>query len=659
MKPGLFTLILVVCFTMLSRGNQQSEIEDYSKEELRDSTNFEGWIYQILTLAKTYPDSALQIALKNEEKALSIDRPFWTGKYHFLLGSVKIYTGDYEFALVELELALDILKSCDRPEELGHCYNNIGLVYTYLGDLVASISNYLKALKVAEEAKSSEWCSRLLMNIGIVHRKMGDLEEARKYYQKAAAALKIWANSDPNADSQTLSAQLQLNVANVFLDMEFVDSALISYKDALAIFEDIDNDVGQSIALLNISSIYYIRSDNDNCLKYALKSLSIAIKRNDSLGLAAGYETLGYFYDQVGKVDSGIYYCLQSELISKKLGVLDKEIEACDCLYKLNMTKRDYEQAVKYLEKAVLLKEQMINEANIKEITKREVSFEFKQQALIDSLRHQEENKLNRLKIEQKIKKNKYLLVFLVVAGIFVGIVFWRYRITRSQKKIIERQEIMLKKDFDHLKEFTENASHEIQTPMAIIQSKLDVLLQSSDLTEEHVRHIADVSNASQRLSTLNRSLLLISKIENNQFSEIREVNFSALLEKQIAGLTEIYEYKNIEVTKSIAPETKILGNQYLCDVVISNLLKNSIAHNIPNGKVIIELTRDEFKVENTGKALSVEPEKLFVRFKKESTGPDSTGLGLSIVKKACDFSSWSIDYTCIKQVHTVKVGFR
>jgi len=236
---------------------------------------------------------------------------------------------------------------------------------------------------------------------------------------------------------------------------------------------------------------------------------------------------------------------------------------------------------------------------------------------------------------------------------------YYRYRRSQKQKKIIERQEIMLKKDFDHLKEFTENASHEIQTPMAIIQSKLDVLLQSSDLTEEHVRHIADVSNASQRLSTLNRSLLLISKIENNQFSEIREVNFSALLEKQIAGLTEIYEYKNIEVTKSIAPETKILGNQYLCDVVISNLLKNSIAHNIPNGKVIIELTRDEFKVENTGKALSVEPEKLFVRFKKESTGPDSTGLGLSIVKKACDFSSWSIDYTCIKQVHTVKVGFR
>ena len=271
-----------------------------------------------------------------------------------------------------------------------------------------------------------------------------------------------------------------------------------------------------------------------------------------------------------------------------------------------------------YLEQHDSLQEIVMNENNTREITTRELNFEFEKEALVDSLAFEDEKKIRDIKIAKQDQQKSYLIVILLLLLLFGGFIYNRYRITKKQKLIIEKQEAMLKKDFIHLKEFAENASHEIQTPMAIIQSKLDSLMQSPNLTEEHIRHIVGVSNASQRLSVLNRSLLLLAKIENNQFNEKEEIDMSIMLQKQLDGLAEIFVDKGLQLSTSIDQNTVVQGNHFLSTIIVSNLLKNAIAHNVPNGTINIDLTADQLKVENTGKHLAVDPKELFKRFKKE-----------------------------------------
>ena len=226
--------------------------------------------------------------------------------------------------------------------------------------------------------------------------------------------------------------------------------------------------------------------------------------------------------------------------------------------------------------------------------------------------------------------------------------------LNKSIKSLTEK----VRSDFDNLKEFTGNASHEMQTPLAIMQSKIELLLQSENLNKEESKQLHAIYHAGQRLSKLNNTLLTLSKEENRQFSELEEINLTEVINNKL----EVYDYfiqqKKLTVTKKISPDTMINVNSTIIDMLISNLLSNAIKHNITRGNLNLELQPEYFYISNTGEELSVEPDSLFNRFKKASTSPDSSGLGLAIVKKICDINNWKIDYTYIKKEHQIMVRF-
>lgn len=214
-----------------------------------------------------------------------------------------------------------------------------------------------------------------------------------------------------------------------------------------------------------------------------------------------------------------------------------------------------------------------------------------------------------------------------------------------------------LQSDFNNLKEFSENASHEMQTPLAIMKSKIELLLQSSDLTKEQSEQLQSIYQAGNRLSKLNKTLLLLAKVENQQFSNKEEVSFKNLIEKQLENYEDFIINKNILVQKELSDHFSS-ANIILIDTLISNLLSNAIKHNIPNGKINITYTKDTLVFSNTGTPLKGNPENLFNRFKKESTLRDSLGLGLAIIKQICDVNHWQLNYTCEKEIHTISVTF-
>lgn len=213
-------------------------------------------------------------------------------------------------------------------------------------------------------------------------------------------------------------------------------------------------------------------------------------------------------------------------------------------------------------------------------------------------------------------------------------------------------------KDYQTLKSFTENASHEIQTPLAVIQSKLELLIQSENLHPEHVRSIQSVYDACIRLSRLNQSLILLTKIDNQQFQEKEHVNVATLVREQLRNYEELIEIKQIQTTCTLEEACWVEVNNVMAGILLSNLLTNAIKHNVENGMIDILLTKQQLSISNSGAALKTDPAELFDRFKKDDQGSDSLGLGLSIVKKIGDQNNFIITYTFVDKVHTVTVLF-
>ena len=215
-----------------------------------------------------------------------------------------------------------------------------------------------------------------------------------------------------------------------------------------------------------------------------------------------------------------------------------------------------------------------------------------------------------------------------------------------------------INKDFLNMKEYTENASHEIQTPLAIINAKMEVLLQSDNLDEKQLKAVADAYEASNRLSKLNKTLLLLAKIENRQFPESTNVDPVALINNQLDNLEDLIESKEIHVEKHFENTVILKMNPYLADVLLSNLIRNAIRHNLKGGELIINCNQKSIKVSNSGNELKVDKETIFERFHKQSSSPESLGLGLSIVQKICEVYDFGVSYTYENNMHHFIIDF-
>lgn len=212
-------------------------------------------------------------------------------------------------------------------------------------------------------------------------------------------------------------------------------------------------------------------------------------------------------------------------------------------------------------------------------------------------------------------------------------------------------------RDYQSLREFTENASHEIQTPLALINSRVESLIQGTNTSDKQMAWIQDIHESTMRLSKLNQALLLLTKIENGQFHDTEIINLTPIFEKHISQMEELFEMKQIKVSVSSSEKFEIRINPLLADVLVTNLLNNAVKHNISSGGVInFTVGTGHIQISNTGAPLTVDPKKLFERFQKQSKSASSLGLGLSIVKKICDISDLQLNYEYSSGFHSIKL---
>lgn len=211
---------------------------------------------------------------------------------------------------------------------------------------------------------------------------------------------------------------------------------------------------------------------------------------------------------------------------------------------------------------------------------------------------------------------------------------------------------------YQNLKEFTENASHEIQTPLAVILSKIEGLFQDETLKESQLVALSEISEAANRLSRLNQALLLLTKIENRQFLAGNEViNLAPIINRKLRDLEDLIEQREITVKTEIEPTGPVM-HPALAEVLVNNLLTNAIRYNVNGGTIEIKLTSGGLSVRNTGTPLNIDPERLFERFRKEGSHSASLGLGLALAKTICQVNGQSLTYKTDGPWHMLTVDW-
>lgn len=198
---------------------------------------------------------------------------------------------------------------------------------------------------------------------------------------------------------------------------------------------------------------------------------------------------------------------------------------------------------------------------------------------------------------------------------------------------------------YNQQKQFVENASHELQTPLAICMNKLELLSENPDCTEEQLSEIAGINHTLRGIIKMNKSLLLLSRIDNKQFPDTSEIDFNKLINKYLPDFEDMYEYKNIHVTYSETDTLIYTMNESLASTLLSNLLKNAFIHNIENGSIAISITDRTLTISNSSESTGLNEATLFNRFEKQTHKKDSTGLGLAIVKSITSIYGIDIKY--------------
>lgn len=210
---------------------------------------------------------------------------------------------------------------------------------------------------------------------------------------------------------------------------------------------------------------------------------------------------------------------------------------------------------------------------------------------------------------------------------------------------------------YERERRFIADASHELQTPLAVCQNRIEMLMEDPALTESQMAELMKLQQTMSESIRLNKSLLLLSKIENKQFLDQADVCMNDVVNHYAETYREVFESMNVEIRWVENASWYVQANESLMTTLVSNLLRNAYIHNVEGGRILIHLDEGRLSVSNTGSPEPLDERKLFQRFyRRDRSKKGSSGLGLSIVKAICDISGLHVDYQYAEGYHTFSI---
>tara|TARA_B110000908_G_scaffold23666_1_gene26975 strand:- start:40 stop:1278 length:1239 start_codon:yes stop_codon:yes gene_type:complete len=228
----------------------------------------------------------------------------------------------------------------------------------------------------------------------------------------------------------------------------------------------------------------------------------------------------------------------------------------------------------------------------------------------------------------------------------------------KKLNQVFEKMSEQIRQDFISQKEYTENVSHELQTPLAIISSKADELMQADNLSKEQMEQLALLLETTTRLSKINQALIFLTKIDNRFYTEGSTFAINDLLKEKLTMFSELIASKNIVLKLDVLDTTHVYMDKYLADTLLMNLIKNALLHNQPGGELSIKLANNRLSISNSGKPLTFDETDIFKRFIRSEHNKKSLGIGLSVVKSICELYGFSLYYN-YDGMHHFSINFK
>lgn len=211
---------------------------------------------------------------------------------------------------------------------------------------------------------------------------------------------------------------------------------------------------------------------------------------------------------------------------------------------------------------------------------------------------------------------------------------------------------------YEKQKQFIGNASHELQTPLAVLGGRIDWMLDNDSLGEENIGELVKMKREVVHISRLNKTLLLLTKIDNGQFPDVMDVNLSSIVQSQKEMYEEIFSRKNIHCSLEMQDSPVVVRmNETLATILVTNLIKNAFMHSPEGGIVTIALDRNGLAVENSGEA-PLDRERIFDRFYQDAKKEGSAGLGLALAKTIADKNGMQFSYSFADGRHRFRINF-
>jgi signal transduction histidine kinase len=228
----------------------------------------------------------------------------------------------------------------------------------------------------------------------------------------------------------------------------------------------------------------------------------------------------------------------------------------------------------------------------------------------------------------------------------------------KKLNEVFEKMATQIYNDFEAQKEYTENVSHELQTPLAIISSKADELMQADNLSKEQMEQLELLLETTNRLSKINQALIFLTKIDNRFYTQGSSFSLNDLIKDKLQIFETAIQDKNLKLELDLLDITQIYMNPYLAETLIINLIKNAIIHNSNGGLLRIHLSNNILSISNSGSPLSFPEKDIFKRFTRSENSKKNLGIGLSIVQRICELYTFKIAYT-YSSVHKFKIIFK
>jgi len=228
----------------------------------------------------------------------------------------------------------------------------------------------------------------------------------------------------------------------------------------------------------------------------------------------------------------------------------------------------------------------------------------------------------------------------------------------KKLNEVFEKMATQIYNDFEAQKEYTENVSHELQTPLAIISSKADELMQADNLSKEQMEQLALLLETTNRLSKINQALIFLTKIDNRFYTQGSTFSLNDLIKEKLQIFDSAIQEKKLKLELDLLDITHINMNPYLAETLIINLIKNAIIHNTSGGVLRIQLSNNALSISNSGSPLSFPEKDIFKRFTRSENSKKNLGIGLSIVQRICELYTFKIAYTFGSE-HQFKIIFK